>query len=82
MYGRPGHIPGSVNLFFGSLSDPETQELYDDAILREKFAAIGALDSNKKLITYCGSAIAATWHSMVLNKLGQHNVFCLRRIIN
>src|SRR5690625_4022920 len=73
-YGRPGHIPGSVNVFFGSLSDPKTQELYNDDILREKFDAIGALDPNKKVITYCGSAIAATWHSMVLNKLGQKNV--------
>lgn len=73
-YGRPGHIPGSVNVFFGSLSDPKTKELYDDQTLREKFEKVGALDPNKKVITYCGSAIAATWISSVLNKLGQENV--------
>lgn len=73
-YGRPGHIPGSVNVFFGSLSDPETQELYDDEKLREVFKETGALDPDKKVITYCGSAIAATWVSKVLNMLGQDNV--------
>lgn len=73
-YGRPGHIPGSVNVFFGSLSDPKTKELYDDEKLREIFEKVGALDPNKKVITYCGSAIAATWTGLILNKLGQTNV--------
>ncbi|MCG7346172.1 sulfurtransferase [Sporosarcina sp. ACRSL] len=73
-YGRPGHIPGSVNVFFGSLSDPKTKELYDDEKLAEIFDEVGALDPNKKVITYCGGAIAATWTGLVLNKLGQNNV--------
>lgn len=73
-YGRPGHIPGSVNVFFGALSDPNTKELYDDDKLREIFGKVGALDPNKKVITYCGSAIAATWTGLILNKLGQDHV--------
>lgn len=73
-YGRPGHIPGSENVFFGALSDPETQELYDDEKLKEMFEGTGALDPDKKVITYCGSAIAATWTGLALNKLGQDNV--------
>ncbi|MEF3330374.1 sulfurtransferase [Oceanobacillus oncorhynchi] len=73
-YGRPGHIPGSVNVFFGDHSDSETLELYDDEIIRETFEKAGALDPDKKVITYCGSGIAATWNSTLLNKLGQHNV--------
>jgi len=73
-YGRPGHIPGSVNVFFGSLSDPETRELYDDKKLRGIFKEVGALEPDKKVITYCGSAIAATWISTVLHKLGKENV--------
>ncbi|SEI93878.1 thiosulfate/3-mercaptopyruvate sulfurtransferase [Bhargavaea ginsengi] len=73
-YDRPGHIPGSVNVFFGALSDPDTKELYDDEKLREIFGSVGALDPDKKVITYCGSAIAATWTGMILNKLGQKNV--------
>jgi thiosulfate/3-mercaptopyruvate sulfurtransferase len=73
-YGRPGHIPGSVNVFFGALSDPNTKELYNEEKLREIFDRVGALDPDKKVITYCGSAIAATWTGLVLNKLGQKNV--------
>ena len=73
-YGRPGHIPGSVNVFFGSLSDPATKEVYDDEKLAEIFDKVGALDPNKKVITYCGGAIAATWTGLLLNKLGQNNV--------
>ncbi|WP_249870418.1 sulfurtransferase [Oceanobacillus saliphilus] len=73
-YARSGHIPGSVNVFFGELSDMKTKELFDDAILREKFENVGALDPNKKVITYCGSGIAATWNALILNKLGQDNV--------
>ena len=50
-YDRPGHIPGSVNVFFGALSDPDTKELYDDEKLREIFGSVGALDPDKKVIT-------------------------------
>ncbi|MCD2138812.1 sulfurtransferase [Salinicoccus halitifaciens] len=73
-YARPGHIPGAVNVFFGDLADPETGEVYDDEKLKERFEAVGALDQDKKVITYCGSAIAATWTQYLLNKLGQDNV--------
>ncbi|MEH7121788.1 sulfurtransferase [Bacillus sp. JJ1503] len=73
-YGRRGHIPSSVNVFFGSHSNSETKELYDEENLRKKFEEIGALEPNKKVITYCGSAIAATWNALILNKLGQKNV--------
>ncbi|KKB41484.1 sulfurtransferase [Bacillus thermotolerans] len=73
-YERSGHIPGSVNVFFGDHSDPETKELYSDEKLRETFEKAGALDPKKKVITYCGSGIAATWNALLLNKLGQNNV--------
>ncbi|SDI41403.1 sulfurtransferase [Natribacillus halophilus] len=73
-YARSGHIPGSVNVFFGNLSDPETKELHNEEQLRDTFEQVGALDENKKVITYCGSGIAATWNALILNKLGQQNV--------
>lgn len=73
-YGRSGHIPGSKHVFFGAHSDPETKELYDDERLRETFEKVGALNPNKKVITYCGGGIAATWNALLLNKLGQNNV--------
>lgn len=73
-YARPGHIKGAVNVFFGDLADPKTGEIHDDEKLKQKFDAVGALDKDKKVITYCGSAIAATWTQYLLNKLGQENV--------
>lgn len=73
-YARPGHIPGAENVFFGALSDPKTGGIYDDDTLREIFKEKGLLDKDKKVITYCGSAIAATWTQVLLNKLGQENV--------
>lgn len=73
-YPRKGHIPGSRNVFFGSHSNPETRLLNSDDALRETFEKIGALDPNKKVITYCGGGIAATWNALLLNKLGQENV--------
>ncbi len=73
-YARPGHIKGAVNVFFGDLADPKTGEIYDDEKLKRKFEEAGALDKDKKVITYCGGAIAATWTQYLLNKLGQENV--------
>ncbi|MDN7227395.1 sulfurtransferase [Planococcus sp. N064] len=69
-----GHIPNSQNIFFGLHADEETKALYGDEQLRALFAETGALDPNKKVITYCGGGIAATWNALILNKLGQHNV--------
>lgn len=73
-YPRKGHIPTSHNVFFGSHSNPETRLLWDDEKLRKVFAKIGALDTDKTVITYCGGGIAATWNALLLNKLGQENV--------
>lgn len=73
-YPRKGHIPSSVNVFFGSHADMETKSMLSDAALREPFEKLGALDPDKKVITYCGGGIAATWTSLILNKLGQKNV--------
>ncbi|WP_298825921.1 sulfurtransferase [uncultured Planococcus sp.] len=73
-YPRKGHIPSSVNVFFGLHADQQTKQIHDDAILREPFEKIGALDPDKKVITYCGGGIAATWNALLLNKLGQKNV--------
>ncbi len=73
-YPRPGHIPGSKHAFFGGHSDSATRLLKDDELLRETFEKLGALDPTKKVITYCGGGIAATWNALLLNKLGQENV--------
>lgn len=71
---RSGHIPSSQNVFFAIHADGQTKELYDDDKLRASFEKTGALDPDKKVITYCGGGIAATWSALLLNKLGQPNV--------
>ena len=71
---RSGHIPGSVNIFLGLQSNFETKQLYPDEEIRETFEKAGVLDPNKKVIVYCGFAVAATWVALLLNKLGQNNV--------
>ncbi|KAA9301298.1 MULTISPECIES: sulfurtransferase [Aerococcus] len=68
---RVGHIPSAINVFFGSLSDPETGALLPEKDLRQIFADLGVLDPNKRVITYCGFGIAACWLAAVLKYLGQ-----------
>ncbi|MDK6805886.1 sulfurtransferase [Aerococcus sp. UMB7834] len=71
---RVGHIPSAVNVFFGSLSDPETGALLTEKDLRQVFADFAVLDPDKRVITYCGFGIAACWLRAVLNYLGQDQV--------
>ncbi|WP_156291839.1 sulfurtransferase [Oceanobacillus salinisoli] len=73
-YARSGRIPNSVHVFSAGHTNFETKELKEDGELRETFAEAGALNSDKKVITYCGSGIAATWNALLLKKLGQDNV--------
>lgn len=72
-YPRNGHIPGSVNVFFGALADPKTHQLLSTDALREIFIPTGALDPTRKVITYCGG-VAATWVALALAHLGREDV--------
>ncbi|MBX9699919.1 MAG: sulfurtransferase [Acetobacteraceae bacterium] len=71
-YGRPGHIAGSVNLPAAQLLDAATNRLLPPAALRDKFAAIGALD--RRVIAYCGGGIAASADAWALVMLGHEDV--------
>jgi len=73
LYGRPGHIPSSVNVPTIALVDPVTHAYLPAAQLRAKFAAVGALN-HERVITYCGGAIAASSDAFVLTLLGVTNV--------
>ncbi|WP_208588528.1 sulfurtransferase [Gracilibacillus suaedae] len=73
-YPRNGHIPNSKNVFFGDVTDPKTKGLPDREKLQELFAPVGALDKSKKVITYCGGGIAATWNALALFALGREDV--------
>lgn len=72
-YGRPGHIPSSVNVSTVALVDPVTHAYLPAEQLRTTFAAVGALNRSQ-VITYCGGAIAACSDAFVLTLLGVTNV--------
>jgi thiosulfate/3-mercaptopyruvate sulfurtransferase len=68
-YGRPGRIPGSVNVPAASLVDPQgkTFTTLDDAAA--KFAAAG-VGKDRHVIVYCGGGISATVDLFLLHQLG------------
>jgi thiosulfate/3-mercaptopyruvate sulfurtransferase len=66
---RSGHIPGSKNVFFKTLLNPDyTMQSPDD--LRATFAAAG-VDLNKPVITSCGSGITAAIINLALAQMGK-----------
>lgn len=73
-YGRPGHIPRSVNVPFLSVVNTNVNNQFFPADeLRKRFADAGALTS-ERVITYCGGGIAASQAAYVLTLLGKENV--------
>ncbi|WP_313198934.1 sulfurtransferase [Rhizobium sp.] len=58
-YGRPGRIPGSVNVPTSSLVDPETG-LYLSQQQIEKIFADAGVRPDAPLIAYCGAGVAAS----------------------
>lgn len=55
---RSGHMPGSTNLPFQDLLDPETKALLPKEKLKEIFDS-KRLDQNKPFITSCGTGVTA-----------------------
>lgn len=72
-YGRPGRIPGSVNVFAGTLCDPETKAFIPLDQAEAKFAAQG-IARDKRVIAYCGGGISATVDLFLLHRLGYDNL--------
>ena len=68
-YGRPGRIPGSVNVPAANLVDSESKTFttLDDAAA--KFAAAG-VSEDRHIIVYCGGGISATVDLFLLHQLG------------
>lgn len=73
-YARPGRIPSSEHVFFGLLIDPESGGYKKPEDVRGLFEKVGALDGDKKPITYCGGGIAATVAALQLARLGREDV--------
>ncbi len=68
---RSGHIPGSVNVHYARLLNPDgTMKSPDD--LRAVFAEAGA-DMSKPAITSCGSGVTAAIVNLALERLGKRD---------
>ena len=72
-YGRPGRIPGSVNVPATTLFNSETIEMLPIDAVAQAFTAIGA-DPTKRIIVYCGGGIAATLDAFLLHELGYRDI--------
>ncbi|WP_089102853.1 sulfurtransferase [Streptomyces hyaluromycini] len=71
-FARPGHIPGSVNVFMAALLDPATGTFKLPGELRGMFADVLSRPGRK--VTYCGVGIAATSDALALTLLGESDV--------
>lgn len=65
---RSGHMPGSVNLPFNELVNPDGTAL-DEATLRARLAAAG-VDPERPLVASCGSGTSACALLLNLDRLG------------
>jgi thiosulfate/3-mercaptopyruvate sulfurtransferase len=72
-YGRPGHIPSSVNVPYSELIDRETNTFRPPAEMRAILERAGVLSAGR-VITYCGGGIAATGVAFALALLGRQDV--------
>ena len=72
-YGRPGRIPGSVNVPAAALLDPEALTIRPPGAVAASFAAVGA-DPSKRILLYCGGGIAATLDAFLLHQLGYRDI--------
>ena len=68
-YGRPGRIPGSINIPFSDLMDINTHMLKSP---KEALSAFEKRNITKdsEILNYCGGGIAATLNAFVLHQLG------------
>ena len=73
MYGRPGHIPGSRNVFYDTLLDPAEGTYLPPAQLKSLFDAVGAFE-RPRVIFYCGGGISATMDALGLTLAGHPNI--------
>ncbi|MEO8558597.1 MAG: sulfurtransferase [Rhodospirillales bacterium] len=68
-YGRPGRVPGSVNVPAATLVDPAAKTFVSLADAQAKFAAQG-ITKDKNVVAYCGGGISATIDLFLLHQLG------------
>jgi thiosulfate/3-mercaptopyruvate sulfurtransferase len=72
-YGRPGRVPGSVNVPAVTLVDPATKGFATPAAADARFKAEG-VTADKRVVCYCGGGISATIDLFMLHQLGHDNL--------
>lgn len=70
---RGGHIPGSVNVPFGEMTDPAAGTLLPAAALEAKFRAAG-VDPATPIVASCGSGVSACALALGLHLIGAPQV--------
>ncbi len=70
---RSGHIPGSVNLPFATLTDPATGTVLPPEVLAQRLQAAG-VDTARPLVATCGSGVTAGTVAFALALLGRDDV--------
>ncbi|MFQ5955175.1 MAG: 3-mercaptopyruvate sulfurtransferase [Kiloniellales bacterium] len=70
---RGGHIPGSVNVPFSELVDPATHTMLPTDALVDRFAKAG-VDTDRPMVTTCGSGVTAALVALGLYLLGHEQV--------
>ena len=68
-YGRPGRIPGSINIPFSDLMDINTHMLKSPKEALSVFEKYN-ISRDSEILNYCGGGIAATLNAFVLHQLG------------
>jgi thiosulfate/3-mercaptopyruvate sulfurtransferase len=68
-YGRPGRVPGSVNVPAAALVDPATKKFVSPADALARFTEAG-IHRDRRVIAYCGGGISATIDLFLLYQLG------------
>ena len=72
-YGRPGRIPGSVNLPWPGLTGPDGNLFIGLEDAAGRLAALGAPEA-ERIVCYCGGGISATMGLFLLHRLGYANL--------
>ena len=72
-YGRPGRVPGSVNVPAATLVDPVTKGFTALGEAEARFTAQG-VTAGKRVVCYCGGGISATIDLFLLHQLGHDNL--------
>tara|TARA_A100000164_G_scaffold380088_1_gene426409 strand:- start:1099 stop:1983 length:885 start_codon:yes stop_codon:yes gene_type:complete len=72
-YGRPGRIPGSLNIPFHELTNLEKGCFNTPSECLEVFNKKG-ITNNSRVLNYCGGGIAASLDAFVLFQLGYNDI--------